>query len=108
MDVSIVLEAFYPGTEWSCDATYDSLQWYSVDTAKPSEKELSAKYADAVAFLALRDVRVQRDALLVASDWTQTPDAPVDAKAWATYRQELRDLPATVEDPLNPVWPSKP
>ena len=39
-------------------------------------------------------VRLRRDAALAGSDWTQVGDAPVDAAAWATYRQELRDLPA--------------
>lgn len=29
------------------------------------------------------------------TDWTQLPDAPVDTTAWVTYRQALRDLPAT-------------
>ena len=37
--------------------------------------------------------RAERDALLSNSDWTQVADAPVDATAWATYRQALRDLP---------------
>ena len=40
-------------------------------------------------------MRRQRDLLLAASDWTQTADAPVDKQAWATYRQALRDFPAT-------------
>ena len=40
-------------------------------------------------------MRAHRDRLLVASDWTQLPDAPVDRAAWATYRQALRDFPAT-------------
>lgn len=40
-------------------------------------------------------MRHQRDRLLVASDWTQVADAPVDREAWATYRQALRDFPAT-------------
>ena len=44
-------------------------------------------------------VRLRRDAALAASDWTQLGDAPADAAAWATYRQELRDLPA---DPAFP------
>lgn len=51
-----------------------------------------------------------RNGLLAASDWTQSPDSPLsDAKKqeWATYRQQLRDLPATA-DPANPTWPSKP
>ena len=40
-------------------------------------------------------MRHQRDLLLAASDWTQVADAPVDRDAWATYRQALRDFPAT-------------
>lgn len=40
-------------------------------------------------------MRAHRDRLLAESDWTQLPDAPVDRDAWATYRQALRDFPAT-------------
>ena len=40
-------------------------------------------------------MRILRNGALKASDWTQLSDAPVDAAAWATYRQELRDLPAS-------------
>lgn len=40
-------------------------------------------------------MRLQRDALLAASDWSQLPDAPCDREAWAEYRQQLRDFPAT-------------
>lgn len=43
----------------------------------------------------LERMRLRRDALLAASDWTQTADAPVDKAAWAAYRQALRDFPAT-------------
>jgi hypothetical protein len=38
--------------------------------------------------------REQRDLLLQQSDWTQVPDAPVNAASWATYRQALRDVPS--------------
>lgn len=44
-------------------------------------------------------IRKWRDAELVKSDWTQVADAPVDQAAWATYRQTLRDLPASNDDP---------
>tara|TARA_R110001632_G_scaffold43319_1_gene109636 strand:- start:204 stop:611 length:408 start_codon:yes stop_codon:yes gene_type:complete len=54
------------------------------------------------------DLRSERDKLLAASDWTQVPDAPVDQPAWATYRQELRELPDNTEDPRNITWPTKP
>ena len=40
-------------------------------------------------------MRYQRNRLLTESDWTQVADAPVDREAWATYRQALRDFPAT-------------
>lgn len=43
----------------------------------------------------LERMRIRRNALLVASDWTQLLDVPVDQTAWATYRQALRDFPAS-------------
>jgi len=45
-----------------------------------------------------QQMRAQRDACLVASDWTQMPDSPLtdeQRQAWATYRQALRDFPST-------------
>lgn len=54
------------------------------------------------------NLRKTRDTLLQKCDWTQVPDAPVDQAAWATYRQALRDLPSTVDDPQNVVWPTPP
>lgn len=53
----------------------------------------------------IRDIRDQK---LVASDWTQVADAPVDKAAWATYRQALRDITAQAGFPWNVTWPVKP
>lgn len=53
-------------------------------------------------------LRNRRNVLLAASDWTQVGDTPVDAVAWAKYRQALRDLPETTDDPTNVVWPEPP
>lgn len=53
-------------------------------------------------------IRGWRDRELSISDWTQLPDAPVNREAWATYRQELRDLPAQNEDPKLIVFPERP
>jgi len=52
-------------------------------------------------------IRAERNKLLVASDWTQLPDAPVDAAAWATYRQALRDV-TNQANPFAIVWPESP
>jgi hypothetical protein len=57
---------------------------------------------------AVRNVRARRNDLLQKSDWTQLSDATVDAVAWATYRQSLRDLPAQSGFPYNVIWPAEP
>jgi hypothetical protein len=44
-------------------------------------------------------IRKWRDAELVKSDWTQIADSTADKAAWASYRQALRDLPASNADP---------
>jgi len=62
----------------------------------------------------LEILRLKRDALLTASDWTQVNDSPLtDAKKaeWATYRQALRDLPSQYSDNDNfddVVFPTQP
>jgi|SaaInlV_100m_DNA_5_1039725.scaffolds.fasta_scaffold01382_2 hypothetical protein len=69
-----------------------------------SDAEIDEREAEQ-AWALFRDLR---DSRLAASDWTQVADAPVDQAAWATYRQQLRDLPENTEDPANPTWPSIP
>jgi len=55
------------------------------------------------------DIRLQRNSLLAASDWTALPDVTLDNKqAWLDYRQALRDITATHNIPENIVWPTKP
>lgn len=74
-----------------------------------SAEDIAQYEADMAAAPAARweVVRIERNARLAASDWTQLPDAPVDAAAWAEYRQELRDI-TSQDDPFNIVWPSEP
>lgn len=53
----------------------------------------------------------QRNDLLYASDWTQLPNGPLtptQQTAWATYRQELRDITSQPGYPTNVVWPVPP
>jgi len=53
-------------------------------------------------------VRNQRNVLLAECDWTQLSDAQVDAAAWATYRQALRDITEQSGFPWSVLWPTKP
>jgi len=64
-------------------------------------------FSDATDQQKLKQIRYWRNDQLVRTDWTQVLDAPVDASAWATYRQALRDLPDTI-DIDNPVLPEAP
>ena len=57
--------------------------------------------------------RAERDLRLVGSDWTQLMDItdallPGTQAQWATYRQELRDVPAQAGFPENVTWPVEP
>lgn len=53
------------------------------------------------------NIREERNRKLSDCDWTQLPDAPVDAAAWSVYRQELRDI-TEQPDPFNITWPQEP
>lgn len=53
-------------------------------------------------------IRSIRDERLVASDWTQVLDAPVDQVAWAEYRQALRDITDQEGFPYSVTWPVEP
>ena len=57
--------------------------------------------------------RTKRDQLLTDSDWTQMNDSPLTNElktAWATYRQELRDVTSLDEWPnlTDEDWPVAP
>ncbi len=51
-------------------------------------------YPDATNEQKWEQIRLWRNAQLAASDWTQIADSTADKAAWASYRQELRDLPS--------------
>ena len=59
-------------------------------------------------------LRDKRNDKLIASDWTQMSDSPLSEskkQEWATYRQQLRDLPVSYTDDnewSDIVWPTKP
>jgi len=103
-----VLNAIRPGAQWSLNGNdYAGLTWLD-DSPKPTKKTLDDASPDVERAFAWNIIRAKRDRLLAASDWTQVSDAPVDAAAWATYRQELRDLPQNYILPDDVEWPEEP
>ena len=75
--------------------------------AEVAQGNAAAEAAD----LDMSGVRSDRNNRLRNSDWTQLGDAALGdhtAEEWATYRQSLRDLPATYSRVSEVVWPNDP
>jgi DNA replication initiation complex subunit (GINS family) len=56
-------------------------------------------------------IKRRRNVLLVQSDWTQISDVAlsIEEKAlWSDYRQALRDLPQTFDNPEDVIFPTAP
>jgi hypothetical protein len=53
-------------------------------------------------------VRTSRTQKLKDSDWTQIADSTADKAAWATYRQQLRDITGQAGFPWTITWPDAP
>ena len=77
--------------------------------------DLLAEIAKIEAAEPMRLVREIRDDLLLETDWMANSDSPDMTAAWKTYRQELRDMPATSSPTADDfggftgvVWPTKP
>ena len=59
----------------------------------------------------LKELRQERNRRLAEVDWVFSTDYQMEDEersVWVAYRQALRDLPSTTEDPTNPMWPTKP
>lgn len=54
------------------------------------------------------EVRTKRDSLLAGSDFSQLADTQVDAKEWADYRQQLREVTKQKGFPQSVEWPVRP
>ena len=81
--------------------------YYDLTDAEEAELIGRAEASD----LDMNMVRGQRDGMLSAADWTRLDDASLGAhtaEEWATYRQALRDLPATYSRQSEVVWPEDP
>ena len=113
MDLAAVLTHLYPNALWGeTDNDYDTLVWDESNAdPKPTLETLEAAWPSVRDARKWDAVRAERDRLLTASDWTRMDDTPLsdaDRQAWADYRQTLRDIPQTQDDPDSIVWPETP
>ena len=111
------LQALKPGAEWVLRGSdYSGLEWLDSAQTKPSETEVANKLTALDEAEPMRLLRVERDARIAKTDWRASSDLTI-ADAWKTYRQALRDLPASATPKLDSnynldltsvTWPTKP
>jgi len=78
---------------------------------KPSREVFYSKYNELLRNIHLETLRKQRNEKLGQSDFSMLPDHRLsreNEEEWKVYRQSLRDIPSTTENPENPVWPERP
>ena len=94
------LSSLKPNTEWTWTGTeYSGLNWLDSST-KPTESEIDAEVTRLTNAEPMRLLRVERDRRLTACDWRASSDLTLSS-AWKTYRQSLRDLPASASPKLD-------
>ena len=113
------LKELKPEAIWTLNGNnYSDLNWQDSSKTKPTEAEINAKISELDAAEPMRLLRKERNSLLNKTDWTQNDDVPTETQTkWQTYRQQLRDLPATASPTLDSDynlnissvnWPTEP
>lgn len=91
---SNALNSLKPNTQWTwIGDEYSGLTWSDSGSA-PTESDINAELTKLTNAEPMRLLRVERDAKLHACDWKASSDVTL-SDAWKTYRQALRDLPAS-------------
>ena len=110
-----------PNSSFSVNGdTYADIIWKSTEVTKPTETEVNNKIAELQNAEPMRLLRIERDQILTSSDWRVVMAKETGSNipaAWKTYRQALRDLPASASPKLDSngdldyssvTWPTEP
>mgnify|MGYP001309984766 CR=1 FL=1 len=77
------------------------ISWTGSDP-QPTEDQITAERTRLDGLRPINLLREERNRLLAVSDWTQSRDITLsNDDAWKTYRQALRDLPASASPKLD-------
>ena len=115
--IGSALLALKPGAQWTLSGSdYSGLTWLDSSQTKPTETEINSKISSLDSAEAMRLLRIERDTRIAKTDWRASSDLTL-ADAWKTYRQALRDLPASATPKLGSdyeldltsvTWPTEP
>ena len=116
-DIPSALQALKPGAQWTLRGDeYSGLEWLDSKQTKPTATEVNNKISELNDAEPMRLLRIERDKKIAKTDWRASSDLTL-ASAWSTYRQALRDLPASASPKLNSdyeldltsvTWPTEP
>ncbi len=116
-DISYAISVLKPGADWILRGEeYSGLEWSDSVQTKPTETEINDKISELDAAEAMRLLRLERNSRIAETDWRASSDL-ILSDAWKTYRQALRDLPASASPTLDSnyeldltsvTWPTKP
>ena len=119
--IADALTILRPDSSWNIDGLeYSAIEWLDSGATKPTESELNTKVAELDAAEPMRLLREERNKLLSETDWMVTRSIETGvamSNDWKTYRQALRDLPASSSpsldeyydlDLMSVTWPTKP
>jgi hypothetical protein len=112
------MSALRPGLLWKMyeennpipENKLENVHWETSDVVTPTMSEIEEYHNNVFKpNLLIAKLRKKRNIKLGQSDWTQTNDIGLENEVeWEVYRQALRDLPSTTEDPETPIWPEQP
>ena len=118
IDIIDAIIALHPNCSFTLvSGDYSNINWIDVPESPATIEQVNDKLAELQAAEPLRLLRIERDRLLQQTDWiiTKGLEQDMDLAEWKTYRQALRDLPATAEPQLNEFgnqtnveWPTPP
>jgi len=110
------LNSLKPNCQWAWNGDeYSGLTWLDSGSA-PTESEIDAEVTRLNNAESMRLLRIERDKRLTDCDWRASSDLTI-SDAWKTYRQSLRDLPASASPSLDSygdldltsvTWPTEP
>ena len=116
-DITHALNSLKPGAQWVLRGNdYSGLEWLDSSQTKPTETEINSKISELDYAESMRLLRIERNTRIAKTDWRASSDLTL-ADDWKTYRQALRDLPASASPKLNSdyeldltsvTWPTEP
>ena len=106
-----------PESEWVLRGEdYSGLEWLDSKQTQPTETEVNSKISELDNAEPMKLLREERNRRIALTDWRASSDLTL-ADAWKTYRQALRDLPASASPKLDSnyeldltsvTWPTEP